>query len=156
MTVEMSRFLLNIHIRKTQRQLPSLITRFKTLYYTEFNNTTGVRPLLWCLYLHFPKLIWPVTVAERSKTCNVFARSEAEIVGSNHTQDMDVWCVCAFFCVCVVLCLSRELATSWSPSKGSYRLSKIKWLQWNEAIHGCPMLHAGATEIDWTDRQTDR
>jgi hypothetical protein len=28
---------------------------------------------------------------------------------------MDVWCVCAFFCVCIVLCLGRGLATSWSP-----------------------------------------
>jgi hypothetical protein len=31
---------------------------------------------------------------------------------------MDVWCVCAFFCVCVVLCLGRDLATSWSPVQG--------------------------------------
>jgi hypothetical protein len=33
-------------------------------------------------------------VAERSKTCTVFARSEAGIVGSNPTQDMDVLCLC--------------------------------------------------------------
>jgi hypothetical protein len=32
----------------------------------------------------------PVTVAERSKACIVFARSEAGIVGSNPTQGMDV------------------------------------------------------------------
>jgi hypothetical protein len=31
---------------------------------------------------------------------------------------MDVWCVCAFFCVCVVVCLGRGLATSWSPVQG--------------------------------------
>jgi hypothetical protein len=31
---------------------------------------------------------------------------------------MDVWCVCAFFFVCVVLCLGRGLATSWSPVQG--------------------------------------
>jgi hypothetical protein len=31
---------------------------------------------------------------------------------------MDVWCVCAFFCVCVVLCLGRGLASSWSPVQG--------------------------------------
>jgi hypothetical protein len=54
----------------------------------------------------------PVTVAERSRACTVFARLEAGIVGSNHTQGMDVWCVCAFFCVCVILCLGRGLATS--------------------------------------------
>jgi hypothetical protein len=33
--------------------------------------------------------IVPVTVAERSKACTVFALSEAEIVGSNPTQGMD-------------------------------------------------------------------
>jgi hypothetical protein len=31
---------------------------------------------------------------------------------------MDVWCVCAFFCVCVVLCLDRGLATVWTPVQG--------------------------------------
>jgi hypothetical protein len=60
----------------------------------------------------------PVTVAGRSKARNVFARSEAEIVGSNPIQGMDVWCVCAFFCACVVLCLGRGLATNWSPVQG--------------------------------------
>jgi hypothetical protein len=60
----------------------------------------------------------PVTVAERSEACTVFARSEAGIVGSNPNQGMDIWCVCAFFCVCVVLCLGRGLATSWSPVQG--------------------------------------
>jgi hypothetical protein len=37
---------------------------------------------------NFP--IKPVTVAERSKACTVFARSEAVIVCSNPTQGMDV------------------------------------------------------------------
>jgi hypothetical protein len=32
----------------------------------------------------------PVTVAEESKACTVFARSEAGTVGSNPTQGMDV------------------------------------------------------------------
>jgi hypothetical protein len=32
----------------------------------------------------------PVTVAERSKACTVFARSEAGVVGSYLTQVMDV------------------------------------------------------------------
>jgi hypothetical protein len=35
-------------------------------------------------------LITSVTVAERSKACTVFARSEAGTVGSNLTQGMDV------------------------------------------------------------------
>jgi hypothetical protein len=50
-----------------------------------------------------------VTVAARSKAWTVFARSDAGIVGSNLTQGMDV-CV-RLFCVCVVLCLGRGLAT---------------------------------------------
>jgi hypothetical protein len=40
--------------------------------------------------------IQPVTVAERSKACTVFARSEAGIVVSNPTQGMDVWYVYVF------------------------------------------------------------
>jgi hypothetical protein len=32
----------------------------------------------------------PITMAERSKTLTVFARSNAGIVGSNPTQGMDV------------------------------------------------------------------
>jgi hypothetical protein len=40
------------------------------------------------------KITVSVTVAERSKACTVFARSEAGIVGSNHTQSMDVSCLC--------------------------------------------------------------
>jgi hypothetical protein len=73
-----------------------------------------------------------VTVAERSKACTVFVRSEAGIVGSNRTQAMDVWCVCV--CVCV---RERESAFFWvcvqvevlqradHPPKESYRMSKI-------------------------------
>jgi hypothetical protein len=38
----------------------------------------------------------PVTVAEQSKACTVFARSEAGIVGSNPRQGMDVWYVYVF------------------------------------------------------------
>jgi hypothetical protein len=33
---------------------------------------------------------WPVTVAELSKACTVFARKKAGIMGSNPTQGMDV------------------------------------------------------------------
>jgi hypothetical protein len=51
----------------------------------------------------------PITVAARSKALIVFARLNAVIVGSNPTQDMDV-CL-HLFCVCVVLCVGRGLAT---------------------------------------------
>jgi hypothetical protein len=74
-----------------------------------------------CLYmLNFKELMpySPVTVAERSKAWTVFARSEPGIMGSNPTQGMDVWCMCAFFCAFVVLCLGIGLATSWSPIQG--------------------------------------
>jgi hypothetical protein len=69
----------------------------------------------------------PVTVATRSKAWTVFARSEAEIEGSNPTQGMDVWYM-RLFCVLVVLCLSRGLATSWSLVQGV--LPPVKW-SWN-------------------------
>jgi hypothetical protein len=46
-------------------------------------------------------MISPVTVAEGSRACTVFVRSEAGIMGSNPTQGMDVWCVYAFIlCLC--------------------------------------------------------
>jgi hypothetical protein len=44
----------------------------------------------------------------------VFARSDAVIVDSNPASGMDVSCV-RLFCVCVVLCVGRGLATGWSP-----------------------------------------
>jgi hypothetical protein len=64
------------------------------------------------------KNLLPVTVAERSKACTVFASSEAVIVGSNSAQGMDVWCVYAFFCVCVVLCLGSGPPTGQSLVQG--------------------------------------
>jgi hypothetical protein len=54
---------------------------------------------------------------------------------------MDVWCVCAFFWVCVVLCLGRGLATSWSPVQGV--LPSVKWSR-NWEIS--PMLQSGEQE----------
>jgi hypothetical protein len=58
----------------------------------------------------------------RSKACTVFARLEAGIVGSNHTQGMDIWYVCVYVCVCacVFVCLhtGTGLATSRSPVQG--------------------------------------
>jgi hypothetical protein len=50
-----------------------------------------------------PVFIMPITVAERSKACTLFARSDAGIVGSNSTQGMDVWYVYVFIlCLCCV------------------------------------------------------
>jgi hypothetical protein len=39
----------------------------------------------------------PATVAEWSKACITYVRSEAGIVNSNPTQGMDVWYMYVFF-----------------------------------------------------------
>jgi hypothetical protein len=59
---------------------------------------------------------WPITVAASSETLTVFARSNTRNAGSNLTPDIDI-CV-RLFCVCVVLCSGRGLATGWSPVRG--------------------------------------
>jgi hypothetical protein len=49
-----------------------------------------------------------VMIAERSKAWTVFVRSEAEAVGLNITQGMDVWCVCvcvSIYSVFVLFCI---------------------------------------------------
>jgi hypothetical protein len=61
----------------------------------------------------------PVTVAERSKAWTVFARWEAGIVARMFSVGM------CLFCVCVVLCLGRDVATSWSLAQGVLPSVKI-------------------------------
>jgi hypothetical protein len=57
-----------------------------------------------------------------------FTRSNTGVVGSNLTRGMDV-CV-RLFCVCVVVCIGRRLATGWFPVQGVlptlYRIKKLK------------------------------
>jgi hypothetical protein len=75
-----------------------------------FKNITGYLSIIFATIVTFRMLLIifvlyfitkPVTVAEQSKACTVFARSEAGIVGSNPTQGMDVWCVYVFIlCLC--------------------------------------------------------
>jgi hypothetical protein len=65
----------------------------------------------------------PNTVAAWSEARTVFARSNAGIVGSNPTQDMNV-CV-RLFCVCAILFISSGLAAADPPSKESYRSVKM-------------------------------
>jgi hypothetical protein len=70
----------------------------------------------------------PITVAAQSRAWTVFALSNAGFVGSNPTRGMDV---CMYlFCVCVVLCVGRDIATGWSPVQGVlptvYRIKKLK------------------------------
>jgi hypothetical protein len=65
---------------------------------------------------HFPNIVnclvflTPVTVAALSAARNVFARSNAGIVGSNPTQGMDEHVCVRLFCV-RVLCVGSGLAT---------------------------------------------
>jgi hypothetical protein len=59
----------------------------------------------------------PITVAAHSKAWTVFARSNAGIVGLNHTQRHACLCV-LLFCVCVVLCVGSSLVTGWSLVQG--------------------------------------
>jgi hypothetical protein len=73
----------------------------------------------------------PVTVVERSKACTAFARTVAGIVGSNPTQGMDVWCLCACACARFSVFVYRqrpfdELITR--PRSPAYclRFSKLK------------------------------
>jgi hypothetical protein len=70
----------------------------------------------------------PITVATRSKTRTVFARSNTGVVCSNPTRGMDV-CV-RLFPVYVVLCIGRGLATCWSPVEAVlptvYKMKKLK------------------------------
>jgi hypothetical protein len=55
-------------------------------------------------FYKYVTLFVPVTVAERSEACTVFARLEAWIVGSNPTQGMDVWYVYVFIlCLCCLV-----------------------------------------------------
>jgi hypothetical protein len=58
--------------------------------------------------------ILPITVAAQCKAWNVFARTNAGVVGSNPTQDMDVFAYILF----VLSCVRRDLETDWSPVQG--------------------------------------
>jgi hypothetical protein len=55
----------------------------------------------------------PITVATRSETWIVFARSNTGVVGSNPIQGIDIYV--RLFCVCVVLCVGSGLGDSLIP-----------------------------------------
>jgi hypothetical protein len=57
-----------------------------------------------------------IIVTARSKVWTVSDRSNTGTVGSNPTQDMDVYV--RLFCVCVVLCVGNGLARGWSLVQG--------------------------------------
>jgi hypothetical protein len=58
----------------------------------------------------------PVTVAEQSNTCTVFARNSGSWVRIPLRASM--FSVCVRVCVFLCLCTGRGLATSWSPAQG--------------------------------------
>jgi hypothetical protein len=68
--------------------------------------------LFMCVFgaLYLPNMFRrPISVAARSNTRTVFARSNTGIVGSNATQGIDVYV--RLFCVSCVLCVYSGLAT---------------------------------------------
>jgi hypothetical protein len=66
-----------------------------------FQHTVGTTIATPEIFLSTRYFLSPVTIAERSEACTVFARSVAEIVGSNPTQGMDFWYVYVFIlCLC--------------------------------------------------------
>jgi hypothetical protein len=82
------------------------------------------------------------TVAARCEVWNVFARSNNAIVGSNPTQGIDV-CV-RLFCVCVVLCVSRGLATGWSPVQGVLPTVKDQETEVKRSVSRMPYAPSGS------------
>jgi hypothetical protein len=68
---------------------------------------------IWRLYS-----IVPVTVAECSKAWTVLDRLDAGIVGSNPTQDIDVYGYVYVYSMSVLPCVGRGLAMSWSLVQG--------------------------------------
>jgi hypothetical protein len=71
----------------------------------------------------------PVTAAARSMAWTLFARSDAGIGGSNPTQGIMFGVCMRLFCVCVILCLGRGLATGWLLAQGALPSVK-KWLRY--------------------------
>jgi hypothetical protein len=65
---------------------------FSVLHSVQTGSGATQPPLRWLLAVLSSevKRPGPVTVAERSKACTVFVRSETGIVVSNSTQGMDV------------------------------------------------------------------
>jgi hypothetical protein len=110
------------------------------IMFVDYNSLFHACPVSLSGYMfvtRFPmQLVWvvvnywsaPITVAARSEAWTVFARSNTRVLGSNPTRGMDV-CV-RLFCVCVVLCVGRGLATGWSPIQGVllsvHNITKLK------------------------------
>jgi hypothetical protein len=86
---------------------------FQEPIFAPFCYTSSVSYVFFLFCQQFTVVLarMPIAVAARSKVSTVFTRSNTEITGG-----IDV-CV-RLFCVCVVLCVGRGLATGWSPAQG--------------------------------------
>jgi hypothetical protein len=81
----------------------------------------------------------PLTMAAESKAWIVFTRSNAGIVGSNPTHDMDV-CV-HLFCVYVVQCVGSGISKGWSPLQAVLStVCRIKKLTHLHKLHVQPQI----------------
>jgi hypothetical protein len=104
---------------------------------------TDLEVILWVIVnCRWLRVIVPVTVAARSTAWTVFARSDASrsrlpnglmhelsslarTLWSRVRIPLRAWMFSVYmclFCVCVVVCLGRGLATSWSLAQESYQL----------------------------------
>jgi hypothetical protein len=90
-----------------------------------FNSLAEVREgepsVLVAIYLSWinmvPILLHADHSATQSEAWNVFGLWNAAIVGSNPTQNMDVYIVFVHS-IFVILCVGRDLATGWSSVQG--------------------------------------
>jgi hypothetical protein len=107
--------------RRLTQDLHSVTSQKTTLFIVTAvkasNHTNGVMDL-------------PITVAARSKTWTCLRSLGSWDRGfESHSRHACLYCV-SFFCVCVVLCVGRGLATGWSPVQGVlptvYRIKKLK------------------------------
>jgi hypothetical protein len=80
----------------------------------------------------------PVTVAARSKTWNVFALSNAGIVGSNPTQA---------FILCSCCRVGSGLATGWSPIQGVLPTVWDSETEVKRSVSRMPYVPSGSSRI---------